>query len=123
MKKSDREKHIKELLASPDVRRMVDLNMFSVEDLVDQFDKQADLVVAFKTSLIDGKVLDNLLANNKGIGTMEQQTTFLMTMLKCMPALDKFDDAVYKYLPIIALMTVMMNKQNELLELQEAISS
>ena len=118
--KLTREEMIADLMADKGVRKMVHLNMFSIGDLVDEFDKQRNVLATFKESLIDPRILDNLMTTDVYPGTTEQGIHFMLSVLKSIPILEKFDKAVTEYLPVIALVCVMLKKKGELEELHKA---
>jgi hypothetical protein len=121
MAKKTRQDMIKQLTSDPGVRRMIDLNLISADEMVDEFERQSELLCKFKQSLISEEVLNSLLMSPQFPGTLDQQMNFMMVMVRSIPKLDEFDKAVAQYLPVLALMTCMLNKQKELIELSEAV--
>lgn len=103
-------------------RTIMEDNIMDMDTLAEETIRIEDLLYQFKNDCISAELLESTLARaDKGFNT-PQLVQSMITLVQCIEHLDKMDEAISNAIPAMATINAVIRKQNELLDLKEAIS-
>lgn len=111
---------LKGMTDSPEVQKLIKLNLITVEAIAEQYERQVEAVIKFKHELLPDWDIDKIMGG-VDVMTPEQSMVSTLVLLNCLPDVLKFDDVMTNILPAFAVINVVANKHKELADLKEAI--
>lgn len=112
----------RELGNNPGVKRLVDLNVFTVEAIVDHTIRLEDMFHNMKTEIIPQSRIETL---NKlpALMNTEQSVEAMLLTLNCVCSMDDYHKAVEKFIAPMSILLAVLDKCDELSDIKDAINA